>query len=973
MSTFTLYPHQTRAIDSVLASDFESSVIHYATGTGKSLIGYELVSEYHRKYPTQNILWICEYKNALNQQFSNGKYKFPKSLKIVNCVQNKSPDWIDSANSTYKIWKYTQLIVINRAYLTSYQKLMIPIGLVIHDECHTASNNSSQLFYKWLLEYSRNTKCIGLSATPNWAYPFNKLRIKYDMIDALKDGVICKPTIYTLCDTHCSTLFEVICELLNREHSNNKLVLWCGTIANCEKMFDEWLAYADANPCWKSVHTYQDHSRNSNQNVVNMFNNARNNAFLFCANKNREASDFQYLDGCVFLDGVIEREQKLFVQCLGRVLRKSENKTCGWIFDAYASNVVECCDRLLKYTNKSDDWHIVSQKIRVANVELMNISVDIEATQVPKSVSVATLNASNIRQYFVRTYPQTPEYINRINTEIALLDSKCVFPYIDYAMRIQQLSKDTIYITRGSCGSSLICYLLGLSHVDPVKYNIFFERFMHNKRDTLPDIDFDFPYYKRDKIFMEMHNKWGSEMSRISSNINWKERSAVREGIRMLGFTKQMNNKELKVCISSLSSTQKNQLESYKQELLDTHRTTMKHVGGVVFGYNNNLNTDNLINVTTDDKHDISRNKSFKIDILSSRSLAIIHECCPLFTNADFNNIGDNPLLYEQIFHKGNNMGLVLAESVLMKRAFIRYKPTNIEELAWCFAIVRPMAKVARDSDTTTFNSNSIVFDDDVLIYISNIMRVDIGEADCIRRKMSKGDADTIETFLKQIVANYPNNNRDQLIAHMEKHVDIIARLTEYGFCKSHSVSYAMMIWHMANIKFTNPALYWKSCLEHADSSYAKWVHLSEAVHAGVDISPYIYANQHNPSVYSQIRTQHNMEIMAAKSERQQLLEHGYWLGLVEGIYYDGCYLEKIADTNVYRFRGILAAIRTPESYKYLKQTGLYLGVGFQKYLDIIVKNMTHFDTTIYVGVEGLCTLHNDVEQIYESTSFKLF
>ena len=198
MTDFILYAHQTRAIDRVLESDFESSVIQYATGSGKSLIGFELVSHFHKKYPKLNILWVCEHKSALEQQFTGNKYKFPKSLIIQNFSKNKSSDWVDSVNSSYCIWKYTQLIVINRAYLTSYNKLNIPIGLVIHDECHTASNASSQIFYQWLLTKSPQTKCIGLSATPNWVYPYEKLCIKYDMIDAIKDGVICKPIIYTL-------------------------------------------------------------------------------------------------------------------------------------------------------------------------------------------------------------------------------------------------------------------------------------------------------------------------------------------------------------------------------------------------------------------------------------------------------------------------------------------------------------------------------------------------------------------------------------------------------------------------------------------------------------------------------------------------------------------------------------------------------------------------------------------------------
>ena len=418
MTDLELYPHQIRAINHILDTDFQSSVIQYATGTGKSLIGYELVSHFHTKYPKLNILWICEHKNALDQQFNTGKYKFNKSLIVQNYFNNKLSNWMDAVNSSYHIWKCTQLIVINRAYLTSnnnYQKLNIPIGLVIHDECHTASNSTSQLFYKWLFDKSIATKCIGLSATPNWIYPFDKLAIKYDFIDAIKDNVICKPLVFTLNSTYnTDTLFNILCELLNNFSSNCKIVIWCGTIANCNEMYSYWNNFVKTIGKFEYIHTYQDHSCNKDNTIINKFNDERNNAFLFCANKHREASDFKYLDGCVFLDGVVERDSKLFVQCLGRVLRKSENKTCGWIFDAHAFNIVECCERLLKFTNKSDDWKIVSDSIQLFNTNVNKITIDF-ITSPPDNIECNSISANNVKKYFIRSYPDSPEYTNRIN------------------------------------------------------------------------------------------------------------------------------------------------------------------------------------------------------------------------------------------------------------------------------------------------------------------------------------------------------------------------------------------------------------------------------------------------------------------------------------------------------------------------------------------------------------------------------
>lgn len=1002
MTTKQLYAHQEKAIQRVLDTDFETSVIQYATGTGKSIIGFEIISKYHINNPRKNILWVCEHKFVIQQQFS-GEYIFPKTLKINNYSNEKQQNWQDLVNSSYHMWKFTQLIVINRAFLTSndnYKKLKIPIGLVIHDECHTSSNNTSQLFYKWLYDIYPEVKCIGLSATPNWQYPFDKLCIKYDIIEAIIDNIICHPIIYSLkyaSRISFENIFDIICVLLSDNNAKRKIVIWCGTIDNCINTIESWKNYIQVSNKYgweKNMVLMEDHSRvKEKQNVISTFNQLDGNVILFCANKHREASDFKDLDGCVFLDGVQIREEKLFVQCLGRVLRKNVHKTHGWIFDTHATNTVDLSERLLKFTEKNYNWKCVTVNETISDTLLNKIYIDIISDNIIKndvlgpliSETVSyNLNANNITQHFVREIPPDREYIVRINEEIRLMDIKNVFKYIEYAKKIQSLSEDTIYITRGSCGSSLVCYLLGITHVDPIKYNISFERFLHDERDTLPDIDFDFPYNRRNEIFMRMSMEWGEEISRISSKITWQERSATREAIRLLGNNKQMNNTQLNQYLKTLSPSQNKFIEDTKHNLLGKQRTTMKHVGGVVFGYQNNLKKNTQINITTDDKHDISATKTFKIDILSSRSLAIIQECQPSFNNKHITNIDEYSNIYERIFGNGLNMGLVLAESVLMKRAFMRYKPKNIEQLAWCFAIVRPMAKVARDSvyvdtqdDLSSSDIPTIVYDDDVITYIKYIMNVPICEADNIRRKIAKGDMPTMQNLMQNIVnkfkADNPVINQAKYSQYIESSVRLITRLTQYGFCKAHSISYAMMIWHLAKLKYERPQQFWSACLSHADSSYAKWVHLSEAVYVGVDIRKHMELTNQTKSVYSQIRNKNVRDTMNKLTETQQLLHYGFWAGLEDGNYFDNCYLEPIVNTNKYKFRGILAAIRTPRSYQEKKQSGLYLGVGFQKYLDIIVKNLTHFDTKKYIGLEGICTIYCEEENIYISETYKLF
>ena len=88
--------------------------------------------------------------------------------------------------------------------------------------------------------------------------------------------------------------------------------------------------------------------------------------------------------------------------------------------------------------------------------------------------------------------------------ELDLIEKKELIPYLLQSLEILKMTRNIPHVTRGSCGSSLVCYLLGISHVDPLKYDIKFARFLNEFRDTLPDIDFDFPYHLRDEVFLKL-------------------------------------------------------------------------------------------------------------------------------------------------------------------------------------------------------------------------------------------------------------------------------------------------------------------------------------------------------------------------------------------------------------------------------------------------------------------------------------
>ena len=167
--------NQLNAVKVSQNNNFESGVHFHATGTGKSWISLEICLKYLEKYPKNNILWICEQKSILIEQFNKktiikkGYKNIFKKFLVLNYSIEKPKNWMQNINSC-SFWKKPMLIIINRAFLVSkkkYEKINININLIIHDECHSIVNKTTQEFYNFIKIKNPDVKCIGFSATPN--------------------------------------------------------------------------------------------------------------------------------------------------------------------------------------------------------------------------------------------------------------------------------------------------------------------------------------------------------------------------------------------------------------------------------------------------------------------------------------------------------------------------------------------------------------------------------------------------------------------------------------------------------------------------------------------------------------------------------------------------------------------------------------------------------------------------------------
>ena len=960
-----LRKNQLKAIDISIKNNFKSGVHFHATGTGKSVIGLEIILNYNLKYPKHNILWLCEQKSILIEQFRKSKIRekgydkiFNKFL-IIDYTIKKPKKWFDNVNSA-TFWGKPILLIINRSFLVSglkYKNLKLNIGLIIHDECHSISNNTTKKFYNFILNKKSKVKCIGFSATPNLDFnPFDNILSNYTIYDAYCDKVIVPPKINWIKSEHKLDNNDIIMisKKLIDKLPFKKIIIWCGMIDHCYDLADLWKKY------FSDYLIAIDTSKNSKEinKELNEYFECDSKAILFCASKHREGSDIKNLDCCIFLDGVINRNSKTFIQCLGRVLRKDKlnKKKYGLIIDFKASNCLKVCDRVNSYLKCEDrfpwKYKYFGKKINKKNIIIHELLL----TNKNKTNSYVDIkyNTDNLIDKFIIKCPDKDIYQKRLKKELKLIKEKDLIKYLIRAVEILEITKYIPHVTRGSCGSSLVCYLLGISNVDPIITNIKFERFLNQFRDSLPDIDFDFPHYFRDEVFLNLELKWPNQVARISNHVYWHERSALREAIRKIGIKKQIPKGELNKFLKNLSEDKRKLVLKYKKELEDTFRHYSLHCGGIIFFHdgipdNIKLNKDKekTISQIIFNKDHISKNKNFKIDILSSRGISQLIDICG--KKIDFTNCPYDKKTY-QLLQRGDNIGLTLAESPLMRKAMLKIKPKSIDDIAKCLAIIRPAAKDARINYNEIDYDTPFIYDDDAISILSENLKIPFDLADKFRKFISKNK------WTKENKKLY-NELREKIPIEKIEEIDRkLSNLRKYSFCKSHSYSYAQLVYKLAYQKAHHPKKFWKATLKNVQSSYRKWVHLYQARLAGVDVVSYLKENK-NLSIYAE----NKRKKINLLSKKDQLKKYGYWI-MDNYDFFRSCYFYK--KNNEYYYSGIIASLKIYNFGKDYKVI-CYICVGNNNFIEIIT-TQRYYKKNI-IGVKGRAILVNNIEKSFNS------
>ena len=437
----------------------------------------------------------------------------------------------------------------------------------------------------------------------------------------------------------------------------------------------------------------------------------------------------------------------------------------------------------------------------------------------------------------------TDKYKKRLNYEFKVINEMgfvdyflIVYDYVLYAKKHDIL----VGPGRGSAAGSLMSYAIGITDIDPLKYNLIFERFLNPARVTMPDIDIDFDASKRDIVINYVKEKYGDDCVALGLTYNTlKTKLVIREIGKLLKIDDRLIDKFVRELTASLSLKEnlkqervKKYLDNY-EELKKLYRISLKfeglkknistHAAGVVIS---SVPLDEVIPITV---HDDNILTGFTMDYLEDLGLLKM-DFLGLKNLTTIANIGkekiENISLEEEkvykLFQTGKTEGIFQFETPLLKSLCLKLKPRCFNDLISLIALGRPGPKEHVDDFIKRRNGQEkvtylhpdlenilsetygiILYQEQIIAILGKIGGYTYGEADLIRRAISKKKKDVIlkegEKFVKKAIAN----GYDKRIA-----VEIfnqISKFASYGFNKSHSVAYALIAYQMAYLKTFYP------------------------------------------------------------------------------------------------------------------------------------------------------------------------
>ena len=538
-----------------------------------------------------------------------------------------------------------------------------------------------------------------------------------------------------------------------------------------------------------------------------------------------------------------------FIFNIARTIKKEDTKYLSYLREINDDSK----ENLDLYKN---DYLILANNKHFTN--LINIEIEREENLIPHydiniKDSYKFLESLSVKGLTKRLNGNVPDnYKQRLIYELSVIKKMgftdyflIVYDYVKYAITHNIL----VGPGRGSAAGSLVTYSLGITQIDPIKYDLLFERFLNPGRITMPDIDIDFDAEKRGEMITYVKERYGSSNAMpIMTYGTFASKQALLSISKILNVDismlsplidakktlKENLTKEVINVLNNNEDIKKVYYEATKIEGLKKHIST--HAAGVVIS---SKALDEVIPIIkSGDNYLTGYTMNYleslgllKMDFLAIKDLTTISNILESINpKININKISLNDEKVFNAFSNAQTVGIFQFESEGMKSFLRRLKPSTFTDLSLALALYRPGPMQSIDSFINRRNGKEevtyiekdlesilketygiIIYQEQIMQIFNKLASYTYAEADLIRRAISKKKEDIIINEKEKFITRSVNNGYQKEKA--EKIYDLIMKFASYGFNKSHSVAYAMLAYQMMYLKINYPKEFYASLL----------------------------------------------------------------------------------------------------------------------------------------------------------------
>ena len=493
-------------------------------------------------------------------------------------------------------------------------------------------------------------------------------------------------------------------------------------------------------------------------------------------------------------------------------------------------------------------------------------------------------------------YPEiTPELTDRLDLELGIIGQK---GFADYFLVVRDIVRHApTHCGRGSVANSVVSYCLGITHVDPIRCGLIFERFLNLQRQDPPDIDLDFPWDERDKVLAYVFRTYPRMHSAMVANHNtFQSRGALREVAKVhgrpAGEIREVTRRipffyEPDARLDKLIATHPNfrglQLASNWQafaraaeSLVGVPRYLSVHPGGVVItprpltdyvpvecaAKTLDGHPDVPVPVIQFEKDGTEDAGLVKIDLLGNRSLAVIRDAIDAVHGHTTHRIdytssaaGDDEGA-KRLFRTGQTMGVFYTESPASRLLCAKSQADTFELLVLNTSMIRPASnkyiRLYLDrlrngapyepldpslKDTLIESFGIMVYQEDVVNVCATFAGMPPATGDGLRKALSKKrPAKHLATYAEEFFTGAMRLGRNPGAA--KRVWEMIMSFAGYSFCKGHSCSYIQVAQHSCALRSNHPAEFMAAVLSNGGGFYHAFAYVAEAIRMGLTILP---------------------------------------------------------------------------------------------------------------------------------------